>query len=203
MSTEVPEGSTGTAKRPNPSIRRRWFTLLIVVLLVGIPAGYIVVSAGQSRDSGEDKQARAAAEGLTEGWPPKVTRRIYEVPVPGYSADVAFYESNSWNVSKLYVQFVTSVNGLERFLERVGTGRAALAEGQVTISGKEAAEVGWKIGPGTPSTSSYALDFAPTGADDWAGTVHEQVDPKPSLEITIDFSNHRHPKVYVVSTVKL
>ncbi|PGH52255.1 hypothetical protein CRI70_02395 [Streptomyces sp. Ru87] len=179
------------------------FTLLIVILLIGIPAGYIVVSAGQSRDSGEDKQARAAATGLTAGWPSKVTRRIYDVPITGYSADVAWYETNSWNTSKLYAQFVTSDKGLDLFLSRIDSSRSALREGRVTISEREAAEVGWKLGAGEVSDSSYALDTGATRAGDWSGMVHKQRSPEPTLDITVDFSNPAHPKVYVVSTVKL
>ena len=37
-------------------IRRRALTLLIIVLLIGVPAGYLVISANQSRDSGKDKE---------------------------------------------------------------------------------------------------------------------------------------------------
>lgn len=187
----------------HPSNRRRWFILFVVILLIGIPAGYIVISAGQSRDSGQDKQARAAAEGLTAEWPPRVTRRIYEVPITGYSADVAFYETNSWNTSKLYVQFTTSENGLNLFLDRIGSAPGELDPGRVTISGKEAAEVGWHLGAGHPSASSRALSAVPTDKEDWSGLVRNLPGPRPRLEVTVDRSNPAHPMVYVVSTVTL
>ncbi|WP_244177184.1 hypothetical protein [Streptomyces albus] len=187
----------------HPSNRRRWFILFVVVLLIGVPAGYIVISAGQSRDSGQDKQARAAAEGLTAEWPPRVTRRIYEVPITGYSADVAFYETNSWNTSKLYVQFTTSENGLNLFLDRIGSAPGELDPGRVTISGKEAAEVGWHLGAGHPSASSRAVSTVPTDKEDWSGLVRNLPGPRPRLEVTVDRSNPEHPMVYVVSTVTL
>ncbi|MBQ0987927.1 hypothetical protein KBZ10_26095 [Streptomyces sp. F63] len=177
--------------------------LFVVVLLIGVPAGYIVISAGQSRDSGQDKQARAAARGLTAEWPPRVTRRIYEVPITGHSADVAFYETNSWNTSKLYVQFTTSENGLNLFLDRIGTGPGELDEGRITISGEEAAEVGWHLGAGHPSASSRALSAVPTDKENWSGLVRNLPGPRPRLEVTVDRSNPAHPMVYVVSTVRL
>ncbi|MCC3651018.1 hypothetical protein LIX60_05900 [Streptomyces sp. S07_1.15] len=187
----------------HPSNRRRWFILFVVILLIGVPAGYIVISAGQSRDSGRDKQARASAQGLTAEWPPRVTRRIYEVPITGYSDDVAFYESNSWNTSKLYVQFTTSENGLNLFLGRIGTGPGELDEGRVTITAEEAAEVGWHLGAGQPSASSRALSTVPTDKEDWSGLVLDHPGPRPRLKVTVDRSNPAHPMVYVVSTVKL
>ncbi|WP_069812441.1 hypothetical protein [Streptomyces sp. TP-A0874] len=186
---------------PGPSVRRRWFTLLIVVLLIGIPAGYIVLSGAQSRQSGREKQARAAATGLTDGWPSQVARRIYDVPIEHYSADVAFYETNSWKTSKMYVQFVTSEDGLNRFLRNIGTDREALTEGKVTISEQEAATVDWGLGPGRPSASSRAASPAPTTAADWAGTTVTQPRPEPELDVTVDLSNRAHPMIYVVSTI--
>lgn len=181
-------GGGGGDRPPGPSTRRRVLTLLIVVLLVGIPAGYLGISAKQSRDSGKDKEAKAKATGLIAHWPNRVTRRIYDVPIPPYSAQVGWYETNSWKVSKLYVQFVTSKAGLNKFLHRVGTSRGALEKGRVTISAHEAATVGWNLGSGDRS--------------DWAGMVYKHPHPQPIEDITIDFSNTAHPKVYVVSTVK-
>ena len=62
--------------------RRRALTLLIIVLLIGVPAGYLVISANQSRDSGKDKEAKYSATGLTAGWPARVQRHIYKVTIP-------------------------------------------------------------------------------------------------------------------------
>ncbi|WP_311765408.1 hypothetical protein [Streptomyces zingiberis] len=173
------------------------------MLLIGIPTGYIVISAEQSRDSGRDKQARAAATGLTFEWPPRVTRRIYEVPITGYSADVAWYETNSWETSKLYVQFTTSPGGLDLFLGRIGAVRGDLREGTVPVADEDAAQVGWRLGAGHPSGSSHAVSTAPTARADWSGLVLDHPGPRPRLEIAVDRSNPEHPMVYVVSTVKL
>ncbi|MFD8383552.1 hypothetical protein ACFV2X_34425 [Streptomyces sp. NPDC059679] len=180
-------GSGGdVGERPGGGPRpRRWLKAVVVFLLITIPAGYMVISALQSRNSGEDKQENASATGLTQGWPSKVQRRIYDVWIPGYSNDVAFYETNSWKTSSLYVQFVTSVQGLDRFLVRLGTDRAELENGRVTIDADDAKKVGWRIG----------------GDEDWSGMVLKQKEPQPELDITVDFDNRRHPKVYVVSTV--
>ncbi|MCQ8192548.1 hypothetical protein [Streptomyces rugosispiralis] len=165
---------------------RRWLKIVVVFLLIAIPAGYLVISAIQSRNGGEDKAEAASAKGLSAGYPSRVQRRIYDVPVPPYSKKVAYYETNSWKVSSLYVQFVTDRDGLDSFLHKLGTGRSALAEDEVTITKEQAEKVGWQVGaPG----------------HDWAGMVIKQKDPQPKLRITVKFDNPTHPKVYVVSTV--
>ena len=61
----------GRPRTARHMIRRRALTLLIIVLLIGVPAGYLVISANQSRDSGKDKEAKYSATGLTPGWPSK------------------------------------------------------------------------------------------------------------------------------------
>ncbi|MFF4477589.1 hypothetical protein ACFY1A_11365 [Streptomyces sp. NPDC001520] len=175
-------GSTPGGGRPP----RRWLRAVIVFLLITIPAGYLVISAIQSRNGGEDKAEAASAKGLEAGYPTRVQRRIYDVPVPPHSKKVAFYETNSWKVSSLYVQFVTSSDGLDSFLHRIGTGRSALDKGKVTITGAQAKKVGWQVGE---------------AGHDWAGMEFKQKDPQPKLRITVKFDNPAHPKVYVVSTV--
>ena len=86
-------------------IRRRLITATIIVLLIGIPAGYLLISAGQSRRSGKDKEAEAAAHGLREGWPSKMQRRIFEMPDPRQrGSGVQYYETNNWKASRMYVQ---------------------------------------------------------------------------------------------------
>ena len=172
----------GAGGRPRP-----WLKALVVFLLIAIPAGYLVISAVQSRNGngGEDAAEKASATGLTEGWPTRVQRRIYDVLVPAHAADVAFYETNSWHTSSLYVQFITSRKGLDRFLTRIGTRRTALEEGGVTISARQAKKVGWRLGDG----------------HDWSGMTLKQKDPQPKLEITVGLDKPRHPRVYVVSTV--
>jgi hypothetical protein len=164
-------------------IRRRALTLLTIVLLIGIPAGYLVISANQSRDSGKAKEAKWSATGLTAGWPSRVQRRLYQVPVPGYSRDVAYYETNNWKTSRLYAQFLTSNAGLRRFLDRIGTSTAALKKDDIAIGARDQRIVGWEFsGPGP-----------------WYGLVHKQEDPAPTQDIVVNRANPKHPMVYVVS----
>ncbi|MFH8294310.1 sugar kinase [Streptomyces sp. NPDC018059] len=165
-------------------IRRRWLTATIIVLLIGIPAGYLVISANQSRNSGRDKEDKYSATGLTEGWPSRVQRRLYDVPIPPYSAEVAYYETNNWRTSRLYVQFLTSNKGLDKFLKQIGTSSDKLEPKNVTISKRDQKVVGWEF----------------TGPGPWSGLTHEQKDPVPTLDVVVDRANAQHPMVYVVST---
>ncbi|WP_030778288.1 hypothetical protein [Streptomyces sp. NRRL S-920] len=165
-------------------IRRRWLTATIIVLLIGIPAGYLVISANQSRNSGRDKEDKYSATGLTEGWPSKVQRRLYDVPIPPYSAEVAYYETNNWRTSRLYVQFLTSNEGLAKFLKQIGTTESKLKADDRTISKRDRNVVGWEF----------------TGPGPWSGLTHEQKDPAPSQDVVVDRANPEHPTVYVVST---
>ncbi|WP_156722260.1 sugar kinase [Streptomyces apocyni] len=164
-------------------IRRRWLTAITILLLIGIPAGYLVISAEQSRESGRDKAAKYSATGLTEGWPSKLQRRIYEVPIPGKSQRVAYYETNNWRASRLYVQFLTSNEGLDTFLERLGADPADLKDRDITIGERDQDVVSW--------------DFS--GPGPWSGLVHEQQRPLPTRSVTVDRSDPDHPMVYVVS----
>ncbi|WP_415953883.1 sugar kinase [Streptomyces sp. KLOTTS4A1] len=165
-------------------IRRRWLTAIIIVLLIGVPAGYLAISAGQSRDSGRDKEERYSATGLTEGWPTRLQRRVYEVPVPGDATEVAYYETNNWRTSRLYIQFQTTQTGLGEFLEGIGASTEELESGKITISGRDRRIVGW--------------DFAGEGR--WSGLTHEQADPRPTRDVTVDTLDPLRPTVYVVST---
>ncbi|WP_217143233.1 sugar kinase [Streptomyces sp. AC627_RSS907] len=164
-------------------IRRRALTLLIIVLLIGIPAGYLVISANQSRDSGRQKEAKYAATGMTEGWPSKLQRRIYEVPVPVPSEEVAYYETNNWRTSRLYVQFETTVAGLDAFLAGLGLDRDALRPQKIAISDRAQQVTGWEFG----------------GPGPWWGLVHEQRDPAPTQDVVVNMANPDYPMVYVVS----
>ncbi|MGD1225188.1 MULTISPECIES: sugar kinase [Streptomyces] len=168
---------------PRHKFRRRALTLLIIVLLIGVPAGYLVISANQSRNSGKDKEAKYSATGLTAGWPSRVQRRLYQVPIPTNSTDVAYYETNNWKTSRLYVQFGTTPTGLDTFLKDVGTSRDALKKGEITISARNQQVVGWEF----------------TGPGPWAGLVHKQKDPAPTQDIVVNWSTPEHPMVYVVS----
>lgn len=174
-------------RRPPHRPRHRVLTLIIVVLLIAIPAGYVVLSAYQSRDSGEDKQRIAAASGLTYSPPSKVQQSVYDVPLPMDAKRVAFYETNSWKTSRLYVQFRTSEKHLDEFLNTIGTGRSALRDGEVTIGKSRADMVGW--------------DLRQPGHSYW-GTRHTQSGKQPDLDITVDTSYKGQPRVYVVSTAQ-
>jgi hypothetical protein len=164
-------------------IRRRLITATIIVLLIGVPAGYLLISAGQSRRSGQDKEAEASAQGLREGWPSRMQRRIFEVPIPGDAVDVQYYETNNWKASRMYVQFRTSSSGLDRFLSRLGSGRAALTDGDVTVGARDTKIAGWHFGQGV----------------DWAGITHTDKDPRPTQDTTVDMTDPASPVVYVVS----
>ncbi|MFJ9909489.1 sugar kinase [Streptomyces sp. NPDC101152] len=164
-------------------IRRRALTLLIIVLLIGVPAGYLVISAAQSRDSGKDKEAKYAATGLTKGWPSQVQRRLYEVPMPHPSGKVASYETNNWKTSRLYVQFQTPVANLDVFLHDMGVTRADLKKDDITISARDQQITGWKF----------------TRPGPWYGLTHEQKNPQPTQDVVVNLSDAHNPFFYVVS----
>jgi hypothetical protein len=190
MTSSLPRQATppdDSAQRPPEGrghmIRRRALTLLIIVLLIGVPAGYLVISANQSRDSGRDKEEKYAARGLTEAWPSRVQRRLYHVPVPSGSAEVAYYETNNWKTSRLYIQFLTNYVGLDRFLEDIGTSRAALKKGDNAISARDQRIVRWDFGSAGP----------------WSSLTRARKNPTPTLDIVVNWSRPGHPMVYVVS----
>ncbi|KPH98455.1 hypothetical protein OK074_6283 [Actinobacteria bacterium OK074] len=164
-------------------IRRRSLTLLIIVLLIGVPAGYLVISANQSRDAGKDKEKKWSATGLTAGWPSKVQRRLYEVQIPVHAKDVAYYETNNWKTSRLYVQFRTTDKRLKNFLDHVGTSADALKQDDITITARDQRIVGWTF----------------TGTGPWYGVVHKQKNPAPTQDIVVNRSDPERPVVYVVS----
>ncbi|MGP4052554.1 sugar kinase [Streptomyces sp. 2A115] len=189
MTASLPRQASPPDEPPRPAedrghmIRRRALTLLIIVLLIGVPAGYLVISANQSRDSGKDKAEKYSARGLTEEWPSRVQRRLYQVPIPPYSDDVAYYETNNWRTSRLYAQFLTSDEGLDKFLKGIGTNRAALKKDHLAISARDQRVVRW--------------DF--TGPGPWSGLTRTQKNPTPTKTIVVNWSKPGHPMVYVVS----
>ncbi|WP_030203490.1 hypothetical protein [Streptomyces sp. NRRL S-87] len=178
-----PDGDGRPAEDRRHVIRRRWVTAIIILLLVGVPAGYLAISARQSRDSGRDKASKAAATQVRSGWPSKVQRSIYEVPIPDKAWSVGFYETNNWHTSRLYVQFSATAADLDAFLKTVGTSRAALKPG-VSVGDRDAGVAGWRFGPDRK----------------WYGTTHEQRDPLPTQDITVDLTKPETPHVFVVST---
>lgn len=185
MITMDPERTAAEPEEPGrPRPRHRWVKPVIVFLLIAIPAGYLYISAMQSRGGNGDKQEQARVTGLEEGWPSRLQRRIYAVWIPPYSENVAHFETNAWKSSSLYLQFTTTREGFETFLTRVGSSPDALKDGEVTIDEDEAAEVDWKFGEGHR----------------WTGTVHERDEPQPTLSITANLDDPERPKVYVVST---
>ncbi|MEU3059245.1 hypothetical protein AB0P12_01695 [Streptomyces subrutilus] len=164
-------------------VRRRWVTAIIILLLVGVPAGYLAVSAQQSRQSGRDKAAKVGATEVRPGWPSKVQRSIYEVPIPPEAWRVGFLETNNWRTSRLYTQFAVTPDQLDVFLSSVGVDRAGLTPG-VSISAHDTEVAGWKWKPRSR----------------WYGTTLEQQGPRPTRDITVDLTDRRIARVYVVST---
>ncbi|MFI7359833.1 hypothetical protein ACIBTP_38610 [Streptomyces avidinii] len=173
-----------TAEDRRHVVKRRWITAIIILLLVGVPAGYLAISTQQSRESGRDKAARVGASKVRPGWPSKVQRSIYEVPIPPKAWRVGFLETNNWRTSRLFAQFAVTPEDLDAFLAAVGTSRAALNPGEVAISPHDSEVAGW-------SWSPESL---------WYGTSLEQADPRPGRDITVDLTDPEKPRVYVVST---
>ncbi|MEU9861380.1 hypothetical protein AB0D99_10915 [Streptomyces sp. NPDC047971] len=182
--TTSPEQETKLPEDRRHMIRRRILTAIIIVLLVGIPAGYLVISAGQSRDSGRDKERESSATGLVDNWPSQMKRRVFEVPIPAGSTGVAYFETSNWKTSRLYVQFTTNAGRLDTFLNDVGSSRSELVPGEISIGDRDAAIVGW--------------DF--TTDRSWSGTTVRKDKPRPSQDITVDLTDPAAPKVFVVST---
>ncbi|MFK0252336.1 hypothetical protein [Streptomyces sp. NPDC090445] len=164
-------------------VRRRWITAIIILLLIGVPAGYLAVSAQQSRASGRDKAAKVGATKVRPGWPSRVQRSIYDVPIPLKAWRVGFLETNNWHTSRLYVQFAVTPAELDAFLASLGTSRSALTP-EVSISAHDAAVAGWSWGPGNR----------------WYGITLEQPEPRPTRDVTVDLTDPAKPRVYVVST---
>lgn len=182
------ETAAGVRPRP-PRTPPRWVKYTVVPLLVLVPIVYIAISAEQSRDSGQDKAAAAALTRLTRDWPAQVQRRVYQVPIPSESKDVAYLETNSWNRSTLYVQFATTPGGLDTFLAQVGTSRADLKEGAGAIGAEQARKAGWDLGDSAAGTRIRS------------GVSLTQHGDKPDHDVTVDLTDPARPMVYVVSTV--
>ncbi|MCZ7415878.1 MULTISPECIES: hypothetical protein [unclassified Streptomyces] len=179
-------GQPGPPGRPAPPRRpRRWLAGLVVVLLVAVSTAYMALSAYQSRDSGKDKQAVAAATGLEWRWPRKVTRRVFDVPIPRGSTYVGYYEQNAWETSTLYVQFRTSPEDLEWFLGELGTSSARLSPGAEAVSARQSDVVDWELDR--------------TGHE-YAGTTVDLPGLRPEVAVTVDRTRPDRPQVYVVST---
>ncbi|MFD5860010.1 sugar kinase [Streptomyces chartreusis] len=188
MTVSVPRQADSPDEQSEPEgrrhrNRRRALTLLIIVLLIGVPAGYLVISANQSRDSGKDKEAKYSATGLTKGWPSRVQRRLYQIPIPVPSYKVAYYETNNWKTSRLYVQFETTKDNLDVFLKSIGADRDDLEADEVTINARDQKITGWHF----------------KGSGPWYGLVRKQKNPAPTQDIVVNLSDPDHPFVYAVS----
>ncbi|GGJ54699.1 sugar kinase [Streptomyces brasiliensis] len=170
-------------ENPRHKARRRALTLLIIVLLIGVPAGYLMISANQSRDSGKDKEAKYSSRGLAPGWPSKVQRRLYQVNVPHPADYIAYYETNNWKTSRLYVEFRTNSAGLDSFLEAMGVRRDDLKKNHITVGARDRKVSGW--------------DFTGPGA--WSGLAHPQKNPAPTQDVVVNMADPNYPMVYVVS----
>ncbi|UQX03747.1 hypothetical protein [Streptomyces sp. RerS4] len=177
------DGLPPTAEDRRHVVRRRWITAIIILLLVGVPAGYLAVSAQQSRASGRDKAAKVGAVKVRGGWPSKVQRSVYEVPIPMMASLVGYLETNNWHTSRLYVQFGATPRELDTFLADIGASREELTPG-VSISEHDARVAGWSWSP----------------KHQWVGVTLEQKEPRPTRDVTVDLTNPANPRVYVVST---
>lgn len=164
---------------------RRWVLAVVIFLLVAIPAGYIALSAYQSRDSGEEKGRAASVRAMIYEWPSKVQRRIYDVPIPDGVTYVGHYETNTWDSSTMYVQFRATPEQLGLFLEELGTTRGELNEGTVTVPRHHADTVGWVLDD--PSRV-------------YAGTIVQQSPEEPEVAVTVDVTHEARPRIYVAST---
>lgn len=163
----------------------RWVRWLVLPLLVLVPAGYLAISADQSRDGGVNQDEEAATRQMTAGTPTALQQRIYQVAFPSGATGTAYLETNSWDTSVLYAQFTTTSGGLDAFLAGAGTSRPALREGRPDLPAAQARTAGWTFaGPGP-----------------WEGiSLHRRGD-KPDHDIVVDLSHPDAPVVYVVSTV--
>jgi len=183
--------SPHTATRADPVGPRQlrdapgWVRWIVFPLLVLVPAGYMAESADQSRDSGVAIEEAAATRHLTMVAPSLLQKRIYDVPIPVHSTRVGYLETNSWDISELYVQFTTTPGGLDTFLAKVGTSRAALRGGQDAVNAGQAAAVGWIF----------------RGIRSWAGVQLHVAGDKPDHDIMVDLTDDDAPRVFVVSTV--
>ncbi|MFE3638417.1 sugar kinase [Streptomyces sp. NPDC059168] len=178
-----PDEPRRTVENPRHRTKRRILTLLIIVLLIGVPAGYLVISANQSRSSGRDKEEKYSATGLTPGFPSKVQRRIYQVAVPHPADYIAYYETNNWKTSRLYIQFRTNSAGLESFLGAMGVRRDELEKDARPISARDREVSGWNF----------------TGPGPWFGLTHPQRNPAPTQDVLVNMADPNFPMVYVVS----
>jgi hypothetical protein len=165
--------------------QRRWAQWLVIALLVIVPAGYVVIAAGQSHSPQAARELHAEMAGLVHDTPATMQRRIYQLPIPSGVTKPAYFESNAWHVSSLYVRFTTTAGGLDTFLAQLDISRADLAKGHPAITRDQAERVGWSF---------------PSGHV-WDGISLRGASGKPSHDITVNLDNPDAPVVYTVSTI--
>ncbi len=175
-----PESDAGA-----PRVPPRWVRWTVVPLLVLVPMGYVVISAAQSRGAGESEQQAVAARQLEQVYPTLLQQRIYQVRVPVGSRYTRYLETNTWDTSVFYAEFLTTAGGLDTFLAQIGTSRAALIPDKVTMTAAQSKAAGW----------NFAIPRA------WAGLTLHQFGDKPDHNVTVDLTYPDTPRVYVVSTV--
>lgn len=168
-----------------PQVPSRWARWTVVPLLILVPLGYVVISAAQSRGAGETEQQLVAARQLEQVYPTLLQQRIYQVRVPVGSRYTRYLETNSWDTSVFYAEFLTTSGGLDTFLAQIGTSRAALVPGKVTMTAAQCRAAGW----------NFAIPRV------WAGLTLHQFGDKPDHNVTVDLTYPDTPRVYVVSTV--
>nr|WP_202447734.1 hypothetical protein [Streptomyces sp. SID5468] len=159
--------------------------MVVGALLIAIPAGYGVVAGLQSRDTDGEKTLKAEMAGLVADWPARTQRSIYQVPIPYNATKVAYFESNAWRGSSLFVQFTTTGGGLDTFLAQLGTSRAGLTESGQAIPADQARRVGWTFSPG----------------HHWAGATLPRSGQAPAHRVMVNLDDPDKPAVYVISSV--
>ncbi|MFC7220855.1 hypothetical protein ACFQLX_22235 [Streptomyces polyrhachis] len=182
-----PHDDTLPPPQPPRRLPSGWKGGAIIALLVLVPLAYLGISLLQSREAGRDKEQRAEATELTPGWPSRLQRRIYDVKPPMNVDPIAFYETNSWETSSLYVEFTTDAAGLTAFMKWSDGDRSDLVEGYNPITRKQAAAVGWDFGDGSG----------------WWGWKRDRPGAEPDLAVAVDLSDPTRPEVRTVSTTDL
>jgi hypothetical protein len=171
-------------RRP-PRNAPRWVRWTVVPLLVLVPLVYALISAEQSRNSGETKQKEAAISHLSLAEPTALQQRIYQVPFPDGAKYPGYLETNSWDTSVLYAQFTTTSGGLDTFLAKIGTSRYALRPGLSAMTAEQIRTAGWAFVPGHVRE----------------GIALHQAGDKPDHDVVVDLTNPDLPVVFVASTV--
>lgn len=176
--------------RPPRRVARSWKAYLAIALLVGIPLVYGWISTQQSRESGRDKAERAAFTDMEPGWPPRLLRRIYQVPVPGGAEYIRYYEQNALHDSALYVDFTAPQESVDEYLETTFSRSDVrplprLKDGLNPITPAQADTVGWDFTEG-----------------DWSGLKLKQPGARPDVSIVVNTADPENLVVRTVSTTE-